>query len=146
ALRDRVGFFGSNAPIYGSLQTKDGTPLYSDDWDIQGWQIWDAYEGAVDFKQPSSSSIGSAKSIVSVGASFSLLGGPRKWSSVNGDTADVYLERSVAGVVGGGWTVFTTPGIPEGRSAYRIEATQEVSLQAFGMAGKAMGLKVLNAD
>lgn len=148
ALRDRAGFFGSNAPIYGSLQTKDGKPLYSEDWDVNGWEIWDAYQGAADFKKSSGGAFSVAKATVpkeiDIGGLEEL--GPRKWSSVNGGTADVYLERSVAGVVGGGWTVFTSPGIPESRSAYRIEATQEVSLRAFGMAGKATGLKVLNAD
>lgn len=147
-LRDRAGFFGSNAPIYGSLQTKDGTPLYSEDWDVNGWEIWDAYQGAAAIKKPSGSFSGFQKTIAGTGIGFGGLKelGPPKWSSVNGGTADVYLERSVADVVGGGWTVFTSPGIPEIRGAYRIEATQEVSLQAFGMAGKATGLKVLNAD
>lgn len=147
ALRDRAGFFGSSAPIYGSLQTKDGTALYSEDWDAQGWQIWNAYEGAADFKKPASPPIASFNTGFTLTTNVSVIElGPRQWSSVNGATADVYLERSVAGVVAGGWTVFTSPGIPEGRIAYRVEATQEVSLQAFGMAGRAMGLKLLNAD
>src|SRR5262249_49473757 len=43
AFRERAGFFGNNAPPYQSLRNRNDQPLFSDDWDSDGWPIWEAY-------------------------------------------------------------------------------------------------------
>jgi hypothetical protein len=43
AFRERVGFFGNNAPPWASLRDKDNHPLFPVDWDSPGWPIWENY-------------------------------------------------------------------------------------------------------
>jgi baseplate J-like protein len=43
AFRERVGFFGNNAPACKLLQDSTGNPLFSIDWDNPEWSIWDDY-------------------------------------------------------------------------------------------------------
>ena len=47
ALREHVGFFGSNAPSYTTTLAKDYTPS----WDTSGWEIWKPYPNDSGIKQ-----------------------------------------------------------------------------------------------
>ena len=109
AFRQRVGFFGHNAPNYNSLPKKDnlqGDP-YPNNWDPadgSGWEIW---------KDPMTGNYYA--------------------------DADMYLERSLAGIIRGSWIVFEKL---ESSNIYRISGISEASLNSFGISGKATGLKL----
>lgn len=109
AFRQRVGFFGYNAPNYNSLPKKDnlqGDP-YPNNWDPadgSGWEIW---------KDPMTG----------------------KYYT----DADMYLERSLAGIIRGSWVVFEKL---KSSNIYRISGISEASLNSFGISGKATGLKL----
>jgi len=108
ALRQHAAIFGHNAPIYTSLLKPGGLPLYPNDWDKNGWEIWkDSME-----------------------------------NTYYGD-ADVYLERSLPGVIRDTWVVFEQPtAMGPSYTVYRISAVNEASLAGFGMSGKSTGLKL----
>ncbi|MCD4843353.1 MAG: putative baseplate assembly protein [Methanosarcinales archaeon] len=112
-FRQRVGFFGHNAPNYNSLPKKDnlqGDP-YPNNWDPEdgsGWEIW---------KDP--------------------LKPPTDPPTYYSD-ADVYLEHSLAGILRDSWTVFEKP--EESYSVYMISDINEASLNGFGISGKVTGL------
>ena len=119
-FRQRVGFFGHNAPNYNSLPKKDnlqGDP-YPNNWDPEdgsGWEIW---------KDPLKP----------------LTDPPTNCYS----DADVYLERSLAGILRGSWIVFEKP--EELFNVYRISGINEASLNGFGISGKATGLLLEKPD
>ncbi len=109
AFRERVGFFGNNAPLYTTLRKPQGGYLYPKNWDTAGWEIWkDANTGI--YYAP----------------------------------ADVYLERSLPGVLKDSWAVFECP--IQQYTVYRINAVSETSLAAFGMSGKATGLNLAKTN
>lgn len=116
AFRQRVGFFGHNAPNCNNLPAKDnlqGDP-YPNNWDPEdgsGWEIW---------KDP-------------------LTDPPICYSD-----ADVYLERSLAGILQGSWVVFEKP--TESYSVYRICGINEAWLTGFAISGKATGLLLEKPD
>ncbi|HYP26685.1 MAG TPA: putative baseplate assembly protein [Blastocatellia bacterium] len=106
ALRERLGFFGHNAPLFQSLpKDANGNVLYpGQDWD-GGWGIWlDPSVNALSFYSE----------------------------------ADVYLERSVPGVIPASWVFFQrSDGYGE---AFRVLSVSEKSLAIFAITGKATGL------
>ncbi len=116
AFRQRVGFFGHNAPNYNNLPAKDnlqGDP-YPNNWDPEdgsGWEIWN---------DP-------------------LTDPPTCYSD-----ADVYLELSPAGILRGSWVVFEKP--EESCNVYRISGINEASLNGFAISGKATGLLLEKPD
>jgi predicted phage baseplate assembly protein len=128
AFRERVGFFGHNAPYYRGLPSEltgppgppdDLTPeppaeppplpAYPHDWDTNGWPIWDD----------------------------SLT------NSVY-EHADVYLERVVPCLVPDSWVVFEQS--TREHRAYRVESTSERSLIGFGLSVRAIGVELLRED
>jgi hypothetical protein len=128
AFRERVGFFGHNAPYYRGLppeltgpsgppggltsEPPEGPPpppAYPHDWDTNGWPIWDD----------------------SLTNNFY-------------EHADVYLERVVPSLVPASWVVFE-PSTNEYR-AHRVESTSERSVIGFGLSGRATGLELLRED
>ena len=40
AFRQQAAIFGNNGPAYLSLIKRNGQPLYPNDWDTNGWEIW----------------------------------------------------------------------------------------------------------
>lgn len=38
-FREKVGFFGNNAPLYGAVDSE----IYTADWDKNGWEVWNDY-------------------------------------------------------------------------------------------------------
>jgi baseplate J-like protein len=57
--------------------------------------------------------------------------------------ADAFLERSVPGIVPGGWAYFSAPGL---KRIYSVAGVTEASLSAFAISGKATGLRLKNAN
>ncbi|RMH81601.1 MAG: putative baseplate assembly protein [Calditrichaeota bacterium] len=119
AFREKMGFFGHNAPLYSSLPKKDnlqGDP-YPHNWDNPDWEIW---------KDP-------------------LLVNPKNPTETFYYTAaDVYLERVVSEVLPGSWVLFK----PESGDVaiYRVEAVREVSRTGFGISGKVTGLTLARPE
>jgi hypothetical protein len=120
AFRERSGFFGNNAPPYASLRDKDGAPLFLDDWDKKGWEIWRLYPNE----------------------SYSKSGTPIA-NTTSGGTDDPCLERSIPGIVKESWAVFTDGGTPR---IYRVNDARESSVVGFGMSGKVTVLKLLDLN
>ncbi len=171
AFRQRLGFFGHNAPAYNSLPSADTGQLrgdaYPNDWDGRdGWEIWKdpnktnliifrrtgfsvaANEmGAEAFTSASVSGIDHAAisgiDRAAIG-DISRVGPGIFHFNPYWDDADVYLERSVQGLLSGGWAVFELPTADY--SIYRVAAVNETSLSAFSMSGKANGLRLTNPD
>ncbi len=57
---------------------------------------------------------------------------------------DVFLERNVPGIVAQSWVLFKRNTNQE--EAYLVQNMREVSLAAFGMSGKSMGLQLTKKD
>lgn len=156
AFREHAGFFGNNAPPYGSLRNKDDQPLFADDWDKPGWKIWDAYPNETTSSGDSlvsslAGKIPAAKQVLSASTSLTNLIGSIG-SSIFGsfyagwaaqESADAFLERTISGIAPGGWAVFS---VADDRRAYQIANINERSLVAFAMSGKATGLSLKNPD
>lgn len=170
AFRARLGFFGHNAPRYDSLP-KQGNVLrgepFPNDWDAgAGWQIWHDPNKTVSRFQ---TDLVAAKTLAASGRleALSEVGGSSfieaRIDDAGGgvtervvvterfnpywDDADVYLERTTPGLVGGGWTVFELPpttakGGPPGYTPFRVTTVSEASLAAFSVSGKANGLRL----
>ena len=138
AFRERVGFFGHNAPAYASLRDKDNNALFHPNWEEQ--EIWKEYKyqakPALLFLMAVTGLVETPPPVtLAVVASLSKFPGPYA-------RADVYLERVLTGLRQPGWAVFEVPGL---RHAYRVEEVHESSLIGFGMSGRATGLKVSNS-
>ena len=83
ALRTTVGIFGHNAPAYKSLPGDDAAVKkthYGQDWD-GGWEIWKDQQAADTTTYYSDYS-----------------------------EADIFLERTVPGLLPGSWAILSTPG------------------------------------
>ncbi len=163
AFRARLGFFGHNAPAYNSLPSADTGQLrgdaYPNDWDGPGgWEIWKDPNkiNFIIFRQPrftvaanemaATAFTGSAVSGINRAAIGDIVRTSPGIFYFNPywDDADVYLERSVQGLLSGGWGVFELPTADY--SIYRVAAVNETSLSAFSMSGKANGLRLTNPD
>jgi hypothetical protein len=153
AFREHAGFFGNNAPPYGSLRNKHDQPLFVDDWDSPGWKIWDAYPNQT--KSPGSSIAGSFAGKITgalglFSASTSAIS-PVNWPTfgpfypgwADQESADAFLERTISGIALGSWAVFS---VVDDRRVYQIANINERSLVAFAMSGKATGLSLKNPD
>ena len=111
AFRAQTSFFGNNAPAYDSLlgpQKPDGTTTHL--YPIN----WDNPPFTI-WQDPRGSSP------------------PAFWSD-----ADVYLERSLPGILPGSWVVFELSGATY--AFFRVKLNADVSLGAFGISGKASAL------
>jgi predicted phage baseplate assembly protein len=74
------------------------------------------------------------------GSAFTVWDDPRGDTVANWADADVYLERSIPGMLAGSWIVFEVPGTTHG--FFRVNSNSEASLAAFGMSGKASALRL----
>lgn len=121
AFRERAGFFGNNAPLFGSLPKGDN--LRNDPY-AASTSNWDAAEN----------STGRTVWTDSWGTLY-----PTNYPNV-----DVFLERSVSEIVTGSWVLFKDPGT--GTAAYRVSAASDVSVTGYGLSAKATGLKLSQPD
>ncbi|MBN1428153.1 MAG: putative baseplate assembly protein [Anaerolineae bacterium] len=117
ALRTSASFFGNNALRYASLPTVSGID-YGASWD-SGWEIWRDHGTT------------SASTVPSEAAFFDA-------------AADVYLERTLSGLVPGSWAVLETTGGPP--MYCKLASIVERSLTGFAMSGRATGLKLQISD
>jgi predicted phage baseplate assembly protein len=119
AFRERLGIFGHNAPRRESLPPAGGEPVL-----MRG----DAYPYDWDTN------------------GWSIWKDPNKDSAADGYymEADVYLERSLPGVVDGGWVVLERP--TKRYAPYRVETTSEASLAGFALSARATGLRLSKVD
>lgn len=111
AFRERVGFFGHNAPRW---ETLPGTGTRGDAYP----KPWDTRVGSPSLDMPRS-----------------------VWTDSQGDPVlsdqdAVYLERAVKSAVAGSWAVFENPHAPP--RAYRIRLARDASRADFGISGRAM--------
>lgn len=120
AFRQRVGFFGHNAPKWGSLPPEgsvksDPYPEPPGDWDKAngntGRNIWEDSQGT---------------------------------SYATSEGYDVFLERELSELVTNSWVVFEGGALPA--SAYRISQVTEASLADYGLSAKATGLALKEPD
>ena len=70
--------------------------------------------------------------------SFTVWDDPRGSAVADWADADVYLERSIPGILAGSWVIFERSGTTH--AFFRVNANAEASLAAFGMSGKASAL------
>lgn len=118
AFRQKVGFFGHNAPRYETLPKPENTrgdnandPYKLQNWDTSPPAIWKNSQGT-DYVD-----------------------------------AHVYLERVVPEISSGGWVIFeATSGGATTRNAYQVESVNEASLVDFGISGKSTGLCLKDAE
>ena len=121
-LREQAGFFGNNAPYYSSLIGADGHPQYTN---FEDWQIWQC--PAV----PSDSKV-LLKNLEYISTS-------KASNAVEShEDADVYLERTIPGVLPDSWALFVNSKGNYG--IYRIDKVNEKSLVGFGISAKGTGL------
>lgn len=121
AFRQRVGFFGHNAPLFGSLPKGDythGDPYDNYDWDKANnetgrniWEYWKDGKYSDDDKYPN---------------------------------ADVFLERSLPEILHNSWVVFEGNGIEP--VSYRVNTVSEASMTGYGLSAKTTGLKLKLPD
>ena len=139
AFRDRAGFFGNTAPVYSSLRTRKGGYLYPLDWDAKGWTIWKPYPIATT-NQPNGAGANPTLSPLKTS-----LGALQESSKSLIHSVNVFLDRVIAGLAQGGWTVFTASDVST-PVVYKIVSVHEASPVGFGMSGKATGLALLGPD
>jgi len=120
-FRQRLGFFGHNAPLFGSLP--DGDNLKADPYAAEG-SNWDTANG------------GTGRTIWT--DSWGNLY-PTRYPQV-----DVFLERSLPEMVTNSWIVCRDPGV--GPVAYRVAAVSEISVVGYGLSAKATGLQLTAPD
>ncbi len=72
------------------------------------------------------------------GAAFTVWEDPRGDNPADWTDADVYLERSIPGILAGSWVIFERLGT--NHAFFRVNSNAEASLGAFGMSGKASAL------
>ncbi len=113
AFRTRVGFFGNNAPRYESLLAPNGQRLGNSGKYIYP-NNWDTKGWDI--------------------WTDSLTG--KDYSD-----ADVFLERSLQGVIPNSWAVFETPGPTH--TPFSISSITAQSLAGFGIGAKVTGMKLV---
>jgi predicted phage baseplate assembly protein len=117
SFRQRVSFFGHNAPLYGSLplaslMRDDPYPSETSDWDADGGRTIDQDSWGHDY-------------------------------ALDYSGTHVFLERTVPEIVSGSWAVFTAVDLSR---PYRITAASEATVVGYSLSAKATGLMVLDAN
>lgn len=113
-FRERVSFFGHNAPLFGSLPKgenlrNDPYAATDSDWDAgNGRSIWTDSWG-------------------------------NNYATHYGGL-DVFLERAVPEIVGDSWLVLQHPSAAP--TAYRIQSANDLSITGYGLSAKATGLNL----
>jgi predicted phage baseplate assembly protein len=128
AFREKLGFFGNNAPKWKSLpkaQHTKGDP-YPEGWD----------------KGDTGGTVGSPPTL---GESRTI------WKDSQDEDLDhvhTYLERPVAGLIPGSWIVITSPELdaPPHPAVFSLYDARESSRADYGMSGRAMGLTLADAS
>jgi hypothetical protein len=120
-FRQKVGFFGHNAPLFGSLPEGEymrEDPYDSYDWDKANnktgrniWEYWKDGNYSDEDKFPN---------------------------------ADVFLERSLPEILSNSWVVFEGSG--PGSKAYLVNTVSEASMTGYGLSAKTTGLKLKLPD
>lgn len=122
-FRQRVGFFGHNAPLWGSLPKSNtmradpykyvaGDVDFTGNWDLSGGRkIWED-----------------------------------SWNHAYEDTypgIHVFLERPIPEIIRNSWIVVTAPGRVW---AYEVTAVSEISVVGYGMSTKATGIGLIDGN
>ena len=120
AFGAKLGFFGNNAPKWAILPNSSNTNgvAYR-----AGWDKCDSNG------ETPSSPIPATRTI---------------WTDSQGNpiSPSAYLERAVAGVNRGSWTVFDSPSVPS--AVYAVFDARESSRADYGLSGRAMALTLAN--
>lgn len=128
ALRQRIGFFGHNAPKYDALPAAQKKKDYVFEYDSTG-KFTD-----VNIVNPAYPQSWEGQTI---------------WKDSQGNSyqgnADVYLERSLTQVLDNSWALFEAAD-GTATTAYRVAEVTEASLADYGLSGKTTGLKLSNLD
>ena len=123
AFREKLGFFGHNAPKWKSLPNSTNTngTAYGDGWD-KGDDFGTTPPGSTRPTLPASRTI---------------------WTDSQGSPFDpsgphAYLERPIPGLTKAGWLLFTSP--ESDPAVYGLYDAREVSRADYGLSGRATAL------
>jgi hypothetical protein len=146
AFREKLGFFGNNAPYFASLPD---LPTSDSGSSIAA--------RAIVAEEPSSTTV---EDLVSDVATTAAKAWPHNWDSLAlsiwkdsvtnlyyrtaSEPFDVYLERAVPDLAGGGWAVFER--LPDTSEVYQVADVTEASRAGFGLSAKVSGLQLKRAD
>ncbi len=121
----RLGFFGHNAPKWGSLPAEN---LRGNAYP----QGWDAGDGAVD--DPFDAGLADARSI------WEDSQGRDHLTSSRHPPCHALLERPVPRLAAGSWLVFDSPSVAA--TPYALFDARETARADYGMSGRAMALRL----
>ncbi|MBS0506218.1 MAG: hypothetical protein JSR53_02425, partial [Proteobacteria bacterium] len=119
----RLGFFGNNAPKWGSLPTSN---LHNDPY-AKGWDQGDG-----------TPALGATRSI------WVNSQGQDYLASTQYPPCNALLERPVPGLAAGGWLVFDSPSVAA--TPYPLFDARETARADFGLSGRAMALRLANSS
>ncbi len=127
AFREKLGFFGHNAPKWKSLPTPAHT---NGDPYPRGWDEHDTGTGSPPPPE---------------------LGAPRRiWTDSQGNDLPktgphAYLERPVAGLTRDSWLLISSPDNDPGVEVYTLADARETSRADYGLSGRAMALTLADS-
>jgi len=122
----RLGFFGHNAPRWGSLPASN---LHGDPYP-QGWDQGDTTTGT--------STLGAARSIWVNSQGTGNLG------STQYPPCNAVLERPTPGLESGSWMVFDSPSVAA--TTYALFDARESARADYGLSARAMALRLADAS
>lgn len=128
ALRQRLGFFGNNAPLYATLNRAD---LAYHDYPYLG-------DGALDWDGTTPRPIW-RRATTTTQLTPPIIYAYNCSAADPGLGADVFLERSAPEIVPGSFVVFRSPTLT---AVYLVQGTVERALTEFAVTGKSTGLQL----
>lgn len=139
ALRDRVSFFGYNAPRWAMLPESTTTTTGSVDADFAALR-------AVNDKETTTTLHGGYRYDWDADSGRTVWQDSQVGYLIDVCNADVLLERAVAGVIPGGWVVFTSPDSEVDPTIYLVAGAAETSRTDFAISSKVTALLLENPD
>ncbi len=135
AFGARVGFFGTNAPLYSSLSTTTTT---------------ETSPGPASDPDSAPATTSSTTSLPrAYRGDWDADGGRSIWTDSQGNPyveSDAYLDRSLSEIVPGSWVVFECSAAQSFTVTYRVVAVSDVSLADYASSGRATGLRLTQGD
>lgn len=125
----RLGFFGNNAPKWGSLPAGN---LHSDPYAVG----WDQGDGAT--TTPANPGLTATRSI------WVNSQGTDNLKSTQYPPCNALLERPVPGLPSGSWMVFDSPSVAA--TTYALFDARETARADFGLSGRAMALRLADGS
>lgn len=149
ALRERLGFFGHNGPFFSSLPDvdDDSGPIITARA-LSASEIEPAAHTTIPIEAITAAGSGKAWPYNWDQPGFSIwkdaLTNDYYYDEDADEYFDVYLERTVAELVGDTWAVFERP--LNAHAVYRVTDVTEASRSGFGLSAKVSGLQLADED